>query len=243
MSWILEFGRIFRIGIDSTRDTKLLGRSNTIVLDPLTTLFRLSILRYMPEFTKIAFDSNGLHLQQGDSLIQAPLRQFRGDSRDDIHYLNNPLSLSEEWVDDHECGDLKCELFEYGRLGLNVLEETYKENGQTATHALRHYKNYLNERPRSSETNSPRSRSDSGSSSSVEMDFNRNMNPIYANIKHKVWNQDEIRLVCNLLRLINRNKKERESLIQALSIILDSKEEVTKTLISNILTGQSEIVE
>ena len=67
MAWVMELGRIFRVGIDSTRDTKSLGKNNAIVLEPITTLFRLCSLKYMPEFTKLAFDTHKLHLQEGGS--------------------------------------------------------------------------------------------------------------------------------------------------------------------------------
>ena len=246
MAWIMEMGRMFRVGIDSTRDTRVLGKNNAIVLDPITTLFRLSSLKYMPDLTKLAFDTHKLHLHQGDSVWKAPLRQLRGDSRDDIHYLNNPLSLVSEWLDEHECGVIKNELFEYALEGLKVLEDTYKMNGQTATHAIRHYKNYLNTRQLSSSSSSPRSRSGSGSGetssngicSGSEGESSR-INPIYANIKNKIWKTDEILLVGDLLRIINKNQIERESFLNALSVILDAKEELTGNIIDKIVSGES----
>lgn len=78
--------------IDNGRniDANKLSVSTVIMLDPLTTILRLSILKYKPEHTKIGVANNKLtfyepHVYQGIS------RWWSGDSRKDIQYLYLPL--------------------------------------------------------------------------------------------------------------------------------------------------------
>jgi hypothetical protein len=64
--------------------------STTILLDPITTIFKLSLLKFKPEFTKIGITGNKIAYYE-PVMYQGISRWWSGDSRVDIQYLYLPL--------------------------------------------------------------------------------------------------------------------------------------------------------
>ena len=62
--------------------------SNSII-DPLTCVVRLSLLKYKPDGTKISVKENQISYNE-PTLLQGPIRWTFGDCRDDLHNLFNP---------------------------------------------------------------------------------------------------------------------------------------------------------
>ena len=60
------------------------------MLDPITTVLRLGILKYKPECTKIGVANNKLTFYE-PTVYQGIYRWWSGDSRTDIQYLYLPL--------------------------------------------------------------------------------------------------------------------------------------------------------
>src|SRR3990170_5313607 len=71
------------------------------LLDPLTTLIRLSLLVYMPEGSKISIHNNCIFTQT-PTIMQGTLRWSQGDKREDLHNLNDPVEAAAQW---YSCAD------------------------------------------------------------------------------------------------------------------------------------------
>lgn len=77
---------------DTTKnvDANKISVSTTILLDPLTTVLRLSILKYKPDCTKLGVANNKLTFYE-PTIYQGISRWWSGDSRTDIQYLYLPI--------------------------------------------------------------------------------------------------------------------------------------------------------
>ncbi len=71
-------------------DANKLSVSTIILLDPLTTILRLGILKYKQDSTKIGVANNKLTFYE-PTVYQGIYRWWSGDSRTDIQYLYLPL--------------------------------------------------------------------------------------------------------------------------------------------------------
>ena len=61
-----------------------------LILEPISTLFRLSILSFKPKGTKISITENKIIIND-NNYIQGISRWSGGDARTDLHNLFNPL--------------------------------------------------------------------------------------------------------------------------------------------------------
>ena len=108
--------------------------SNSII-DPLTCVVRLSLLKYKPHGTKISVRENQISYNE-PCILQGPMRWTFGDCRDDLHNLFNPLKKGLEWF------NLKNSeiygLFSFCVEGLRCLKNTYDKNS-IISHSLDHY--------------------------------------------------------------------------------------------------------
>lgn len=68
----------------------------TYIIDPLTTLCKVSLLNFMPEKTKLAINHHVLYIQ-GYNCYQWLERMKNGDSRVDLSNLNGPFMKAVKW--------------------------------------------------------------------------------------------------------------------------------------------------
>tara|TARA_B100000214_G_scaffold373080_1_gene352657 strand:+ start:82 stop:705 length:624 start_codon:yes stop_codon:yes gene_type:complete len=110
-------------------------KEKNILLEPLSCIFRMILLNYKQEGTKISILNHSI--QYNDSTFyQGILRTFNGDTREDLHNLYNPLLKAFEWY------PVENEYFHYFyqkcHEGITKLLKSY-DKGSTIHHTLTHY--------------------------------------------------------------------------------------------------------
>lgn len=112
-----------------------LTENRNIILEPLSCIFRMILLKYKPPGTKISIYNNSICYNE-PNYLQGLIRTYNGDTREDLHNLYNPFFKSFEWysVDDriHQYFYEKC------KDGLNILLESY-EKDSIIYYTLNHY--------------------------------------------------------------------------------------------------------
>jgi hypothetical protein len=184
------------------------GKPSTLILEPLTVIFRLALLRYKPKGTKLSIHNSSIsyHLPSYD---QGLVRMWEGNSREDLHNLYHPILKAIDWYPFQEYR----ELYEECIIGLYSLNEVYDKNS-TIRHTLSHY------------------------ISVIQMDDNENyrkdtkFNPIIDTLKD-IWSLAEIRSTVTLLDLI-KNNRNPDIYIDSLEMILTSKEKKVDEYIKKI---------
>ena len=75
--------------------------NKNIILEPLSCIFRMILLKYRPSGTKISIYNNSICYNE-PTYFQGFVRTYNGDTREDLHNLYNPFLKSFEWysVDD-----------------------------------------------------------------------------------------------------------------------------------------------
>ena len=108
-------------------------REKNLILEPLTVIFRLAILKYKPPNTKLSIKDNGIVYQE-NTYDQGLIRMMEGDTREDLHNLYHPILISIEW---YSYNDYKF-LYDECITGLNILNSVYDRNS-TIRHTISHY--------------------------------------------------------------------------------------------------------
>lgn len=187
------------------------NKERNLILEPLSCLIKIAIIQYKESGTKLSVDSNSLFYQE-PSLYQGFMRSMRGDRREDLHNLCKPLLQCLEWYDRKD--PMYQYFYEQCRLGLLKLKQSYSQES-TIHHTLTHYIGIVE-----------------GSIKGNPIDEKEN--PIITHLKD-AWTKDEIKVIYNLLTLIDgsdRNHIYLDSLID----IIEAKEKETYDYIIKIST-------
>ena len=109
--------------------------NKNIILEPLSSIFRMMLLNYQNKGTKISIYNNSICYNE-PTYFQGMIRSYNGDTRNDLHNLYNPFLKCIEWyqVDD----EIYRYFYEKCKLGLNLLLESY-EKDSIIYHTLNHY--------------------------------------------------------------------------------------------------------
>jgi len=192
--------------IDPTYD----HNKKTLILEPLSTIFRLSLLQYKDKGTKLSIMNNSIRYQ-APSYDQGLVRMISGDCREDLHNLYHPILKSIDWYEYSEYRDLYDECV----LGLELLNDVYDGNS-TIRHTISHY------------------------IAVIQMNDNENyrkdtkFNPIIDSLK-EMWSAEEIVSTVSLLKLI-KTTKNRDMYLESLELILTSKEVLVNEYLKKITT-------
>ncbi len=181
-----------------------------IIIDPMSCLIKLSILKFCPIGTKISIGDNMITILD-PGLLQGAVRFIKGDGREDLHNLYIPLIKSIEWyyksIPDSEINIL----FDFSINGLEILKTSYPINS-TICHTLDLYIHHL----KTKQTNTLYDK---------ELKLEEN-NKIHDYLK-QLWSQREIHIIIELLleydKNILNNKKETQ-LLQSILIMTTAKE-------------------
>ena len=84
--------RTFYNYINNARSSNKLIPTNTVILDPLTAIFKICLLKYKAKDTKIGIHSNRIVFYD-PVVYQGVSRWFAGDSRNDVQYLYLPVLI------------------------------------------------------------------------------------------------------------------------------------------------------
>lgn len=79
-------------------DLKFSDQRKEIWLDPLCAMIALSILKTLPEGTKLSFHDNGISFDE-PTFLQSYIRRRNGNSRYDLHNLTSAIYYSIKWLD------------------------------------------------------------------------------------------------------------------------------------------------
>lgn len=105
------------------------------LLDPVSTVFKLCLLKFKRHGTKISIKNHTISYHE-PSLFQGIQRWFSGDERNDLYKLYGPLRMFIQWYSDFEHLDFLVSAL---KEGLEKLQITYK-NHHILIHTLEHYK-------------------------------------------------------------------------------------------------------
>ena len=188
------------------------NKSNSII-DPLTCLIRIGILEFKPFNTKLSIKNNRITYND-PNIFQGPLRWSNGDNREDIHNIYNPIMKAIQWYD-FENEDIK-HIFKYALKGLEKLKSSYEENS-IITHSIKYYITYIKQNIKTNKPKEPET------------------NTIFLQFK-ELWTEREINIITNMLLELENTSEiniegEENSLIKAIEIILNSKEEIISEII------------
>jgi len=130
-------------GISTLLSSLFINNKNKQLLDPLSSIIRLSVLSFKPNGTKISINSNKISYQS-PNIIQGSIRWGNGDTRDDLHNLCEPIEKAIEWYNvNNICIN---QIFQYALEGLVKLRKVYKSEDQSSNlvcHSLSYYINIL----------------------------------------------------------------------------------------------------
>ncbi len=237
-----------------------------MILDPLTCIIRLAILKYKQDGTKISIHNNRIYFQP-PGVSQGVSRWVFGDKRSDLSNLHNPILKATEWFVDQENQEIRT-LFQTACEGLLKLQDTYGKHTLTS-HALNDYIEIinrwlakkpqieksrefnLNNIPFEDEFQSPKLNYDHNKI--LDIDDEMNKEPQQMNkepqMKHKevnstihqqlmnLWNMREIQTIKNLFECLESHTySERNNILEAIEIILEMKENYVNTLIREVST-------
>jgi len=107
------------------------------LLEPLTTMFRISSLTFMEEKTKIRIHKNKIILQE-PYILQGLERWYNGDKSTDVHNLYSPLKYFIIWKKDNYDNKNLDYLIKTTIEGLNIIKKLYEKN-DIIQQVLHHY--------------------------------------------------------------------------------------------------------
>ena len=185
-------------------------REKNLILEPLTVIFRLSLLQYKDKGTKISIRDNSIQYQL-PTYDQGLIRMIEGDTREDLHNLYHPLLKCIEWYPYESYQFIYDECI----IGLNILNSVYDRNS-TIRHTISHY------------------------ISVIQMNECENIiedvdiNPIIDKLK-EIWTIQEINSAISLLKLIH-DDVNRDIYLDSLELIIQNKESFIHDLLKKIST-------
>lgn len=183
-------------------------QDKNIIIDPLSCLIKLSILKFCPIGTKISIGDNMITILD-PGLLQGTYRFVKGDGREDLHNLYVPLIKSIEWYwhqeNDENNNSIK-NLFDFAINGLETLRASYPINS-TITHTLDLYIHHLTSKQVKTLQNK-------------DIKINENSNEIHDFLR-QLWNEREIHIIIELLLEYEKNIKNNKTEKYILETILN----------------------
>jgi|SaaInlStandDraft_1057018.scaffolds.fasta_scaffold68748_2 hypothetical protein len=195
----------------------LSDNTNTQILDPLTTVIRLSILSFKIYGTKISINYNKIEYQE-PTLLQGTFRWKNGDKRSDLHNLCNPLKICRLKYSPEDDERIK-NIYNKSIEGLGNLKSLYEHTADSTKHALSHYINILN---------------------GEDLNIDENQLEIY-NKFNSIWSDKDIDIINDLLIEIENkfnNNQDIDSYLNSIDAILNGKDNKIREILNNTITGK-----
>lgn len=190
---------------------RLYPENKNILLEPLSSIFRLLLLKYKPVGTKISICNNSIKYNS-PGYSQGIMRNINGDAREDLHNLYNPLIKCMEWFPIKENGEEKeNEMYKYyyteSIKGLKFLVDSY-EKETIINHTLNHYIKMIEDCIENKKID--------------KLDIDES--PLLEKMKD-FWKKEEIDIIYQLFLLIDKvNCDEKEVYIKIIDDIIVMKE-------------------
>jgi len=176
------------------------------ILEPITTLLKICLLKYHTIGTKLSVKDNKLSLIK-PSLVQGYIRWENGDNRNDLHNLYVPLIKVIEWDYFNVPKDAVIKIAINGLLNL---KKTYEDNS-IIQYTIDHFINIMKGKDINNDDLPPIINTYDGLS----------------NIMINMWNENQLDIVFKIILEIDITKdiELQNTLINSLNIILNDKEE------------------
>ena len=204
------------------KDTKM------SVLDPLTCIIRCAILSNKPYGTKISIIDNRITFHD-PTVLQGTIRWTQGDKREDLHNIYNPIVKSCAWYNSNNQDILN--IYKLAKIGLEKLKKSY-ESSSIISHSLELYIKLLEEFiNKKDNTNKNYDIYDLNIKEKEEEEDNK----IYKELKN-MWDEKQVSIINNIFTQIEQDKKYKNYWLNALDIILMSKEVRVKEIIEKNTT-------
>jgi hypothetical protein len=195
-------------------------QDKNIIIDPMSCLIKLSILKFYPVGTKISVNDNAITILD-PGFLQGTVRFFKGDGREDLHNIYIPLIKTIEWYwNKYEDNKEIKVLFDYAVNGLEILKSSYPVNS-TICHTLDLYIFHLT--TKQTKTLQNKDIIDTNNST------NNSTNIIHDYLK-QLWSQREIHIIIELLLEYNNSEKQ---ILQSILNLTAAKEEKFKDFLKH----------
>lgn len=205
------------------------NQSKNVILDPFTTIVRLSLLYVLPQGTKIGiYDHQITYYTPGD--LQGLYRFFRGDKRSDLHNLFQPIRKSVDWYD--RSNEKIKYIFDLAHSGLVKLKDNYhtsNTNSDNSTYiTLNVFDNILMGRQDDLYESITPERAEV-----IKRELETSVdNAIHTNLR-KMWSEHDINAVYDLLNKVSSedDSVSRNELIEVIKKFLETKDNIVKKII------------
>lgn len=195
--------------------------NNLQLLEPLTTIVRLAILRFQDIGTKIAIYNNRI-ASQSPNLIQGAIRWTYGNKRNELHNLYKPILISTKYYDRTTDENIKT-IFNFAVDGLENLALTYSEHeNDIVCHSIKLYKDILS--------------SNAKNKKHILQQINEDdvTLPLYEQFS-ALWDEDQISIIASLLKEAAKPDTEGHvsiAFLQAVDRLLQDKENASVKIIN-----------
>ena len=192
-------------------------QKKTMILDPLTTMYRLSMLAFKPKGTKLSVYKNTMNYVEPGA-FQGVYRWTFGEGRDDLHNIYRPIQKFLHWYTREDKTIQK--LIDFSIKGLETLSHSYAQDS-----IIHHYiKLYIlmleNDRPMEEEHE--------------EKEVNTKIYDLFKGLYEK----NEIMLLVEMLELASRESDLEKiySYLQSIDTLLLVKERRIHSIVVNSST-------
>ena len=216
----------------------LTGNNNVdnYVLEPFTTIIRLTLLKYKKKFTKISIFNNKIYYQDPD-ILQPALRWKNGDTREHIHNLYHPIIKFTQWYNMQD--DKFIYILNIAKDGLENLEKCYNNtSSSTIIHLFNYYNSIINNIVL--KTNGPINL-DNNEITSLSVMNAMESSDIYYRKFRTLWSDNLINIIYLLLNELETieesNEDEINSLINSIEKILDYKDNIVLQIVNKYSTS------
>ena len=196
----------------------------TLILEPLSCIFKIILLQYKPPGTKISLSKNGVSFSH-PSYVQGLFRGAYGDCREDLHNLYHPLRQCLQWYDSRN--KTYKHLYVECAKGLQTLKDVYTKDS-TIHHTINHYLRALEDPSILDKdtpiTSEPEPTPDTDPDTTPEHSGLPTTNPLIEHLRN-IWTDPEIKLSYDLVVLLQSCPPSmKDTYCRTLEDIIDAKE-------------------
>lgn len=224
------------------------NETNKQYLEPLTSLFKLALVAFKENGTKVAISNHRIYIQT-PSFLQGTIRSVYGNTREEVHHLLQPIFQCVKLYPPSQNQELSY-LYKLAIKGLRNLKKSYDNDSSTVCYTIDLYISILDRTLLSKSiyidsyttsasairapNNAPNTLFDEVIDSTilsqaVEASQQLDNAPLEA-IWRKIWSKEEIHIIYNLFQLTEQSSDvsshNRLGYLSSIEDILRAKEEV-----------------
>lgn len=185
------------------------------ILDPLSTMIRLSLLAFYQEGTKITIGNNTI-LYQSPGVLQGATRWSWGSKRSELHLLFKPLIRALKRYSKKQNEIVK--IFKFAVEGIKKLKMAYPRDNNVTIYSLNFYIHTI----------------EKGHEDGELLDILEIEDDL--NVFESLWPKKDILLISLLLDKLKENKRDKTAsyhYLRSISHVLDAKDEVVRSIIKD----------